>query len=310
MALSPKHEHLPRKMNKLKIICIVLFLIPSYVFGALTDDLVSYWPMDEESGARYDATASDNDLTDNNTVLYATGIIDNGADFEASNSEWLSILHASMTGLDVTPPVTISLWWKPESTGTQALMSKKTNGDHSLFNLFYENDAGTRFIIDQYDNSNSAHRMKATYSASADTWYHVVVVATSTDTGVMYVNGTQLTLAETDIADPWNENSTSAFGIGSTNDTGSQYTDGIIDEVGIWSVELTEEQILSLYAEGVGCTYPFTSCEGEGETATSTATSSLPYTYDDWLFVENMKIFFLGLIGMGMLFSVFRQKRQ
>ena len=45
-----------------------------------TTGLVSYWALDETSGTRYDSHGS-NDLTDNNTVGYTTGVQGNAADF-------------------------------------------------------------------------------------------------------------------------------------------------------------------------------------------------------------------------------------
>ncbi len=50
---------------------------------------VAHWPLDETSGTRADSVGS-NDLTDNNTVLSATGMFGNAADFEATSNEWLS----------------------------------------------------------------------------------------------------------------------------------------------------------------------------------------------------------------------------
>jgi hypothetical protein len=59
--------------------------------SSLLTGLVSYWPLDELSGTRYDATDTGNDLTDNNTVTYQLwepfGAV---AKFTAANSESLT----------------------------------------------------------------------------------------------------------------------------------------------------------------------------------------------------------------------------
>lgn len=57
---------------------------------SLLASLVSYWPLDEASGTRADAHAS-NHLTDNNTVGSAAGRVGLAADFEAANMEWLHV---------------------------------------------------------------------------------------------------------------------------------------------------------------------------------------------------------------------------
>ena len=49
--------------------------------SSLTTNLISYWKLDETSGTRVDSVGN-NDLTDNNTVLYGAGKQGNGADLE------------------------------------------------------------------------------------------------------------------------------------------------------------------------------------------------------------------------------------
>lgn len=64
----------------------------------LLDGLVSYWKLEEANGARVDSVvASGNDLTDNNTVTQAVGVLGNAAQFTAANSESLS--HADNASL-------------------------------------------------------------------------------------------------------------------------------------------------------------------------------------------------------------------
>lgn len=61
--------------------------------ATLGDDIVSWWNLDEESGARIDSHG-DNDLTDNNTVLFGAGKIDNAALMVRGLNESLSLLGA------------------------------------------------------------------------------------------------------------------------------------------------------------------------------------------------------------------------
>ena len=53
---------------------------------ALTDNLIAFWQLEEASGVRYDSEGSNN-LTDNNTVTSATGVVGDAAQFTRSNSE-------------------------------------------------------------------------------------------------------------------------------------------------------------------------------------------------------------------------------
>src|SRR5512137_2929130 len=74
--------------------------------STLLNGLVAYWPLDEQSGTRYDAVG-DADLTDNNTVLASNaGPSGTVASFVAANSESLSVA----TPWNGTTSVTIAGW--------------------------------------------------------------------------------------------------------------------------------------------------------------------------------------------------------
>lgn len=60
------------------------------VDSTLLVGIFAHWPLDEESGTRYD-TVDSNHLTDNNTVGFASGKIGNAASFVASNGESLTL---------------------------------------------------------------------------------------------------------------------------------------------------------------------------------------------------------------------------
>ncbi len=76
--------------------------------------LQGHWPLDETSGTRYDVSGRDNDLTDNNTVGYATGVISRAADLERNDTESLSIAHSLQQGLAITGSLTLAGWIRPE----------------------------------------------------------------------------------------------------------------------------------------------------------------------------------------------------
>src|SRR3990167_7395409 len=89
-----------------------------------TTGLISWWSLDEASGQRNDSHGS-NHLTDNNTVLSAAGKVGNAADFEKSNSEFLSIAdNPNLSTGDID--FTIAIWVKPE-TASFPILGKITN---------------------------------------------------------------------------------------------------------------------------------------------------------------------------------------
>lgn len=223
---------------------------------ALTDNLVSYWKMDEASGNRADAHGA-NTLTDNNTVGAATGIINNAADFELSSSESLSITDAAQSGLDIVGDMSISMWIKPESmTASHGLVTKFQDVAGSKSYRLH----CTTTTIDLTLTANGILETAAswTFTLSAGTWYHLVLAYTaSAGSADLYINnssqGTKTGLSTSIF------NSMSVFRLGARSsalDVAEQFYDGLMDEVGIWSRVLTSGEVTSLYGGGAGLAYP------------------------------------------------------
>jgi len=282
--------------------CFLLFFVfPVVSFGALTDNLVSYWDLNETDGARFDSTIRDNDLTDNNSVLYGAGILGNAGDFEATDTEFLSIVAGDQTDLAISSDFSISLWAKFESLPTagnaEFLVARK---DLYMLGAVY-NTAGTYKFILNIDGTSKLIE----WVPNLGTWYHIVeIYDASAGTIDVYVDDTPLT-QQTGL--PNSIPTTDAtFYIGSDG-YGTGYTmDGLIDEVGVWDRILTSDEITALYNGGVGVAYPF----GEGEEASSTPATTTPLVYEDWIFVSMVQIFLLSFIGIGILFSIFRVNRK
>lgn len=227
---------------------------------ALVDNLVSYWKLDETSGTREDIHAA-NDLTDVNTVGAATGKINDGADFEFSNSEYLSISDASQTGLDGMTDFSVSLWFYQESvaaTYPQLVSKWSETGNQRSYTV--ANVGGSIYFYHSPDGAGPNLRSVNGGAVSNATWYHVVGTATTgTNNLKIYVNGTNV--SSDTVAGAGIYNGTAAFQIGHADGpfagSSNQYFDGIIDEVGVWSRVLTGAEVAELYNSGNGLAYPF-----------------------------------------------------
>lgn len=90
-----------------------------------------------------------------------------------------------------------------------------------------------------------------TFTCDTLAWNHVVITR-SASTGRLYFNGTQVggtfSFTPQSIA-------TSSFYIASRPD--ARDTDIRAQEVGLWNRQLTDAEVIELYAGGVGVTYPF-----------------------------------------------------
>lgn len=232
---------------------------------ALADDLVSWWTLDESSGARADSHGS-NTLADNNTVGSATGVISNGGDFEVSSSEYLSITDASQSGLDGHSAMSFSFWINPESLlagrYSDYVVSKYlTTGNHRAYAVhvrtFDSNKIYFTASSDGTSASGSFKEWKSNGSVGTGSLYHVVVTCDlATETTEMWINGTSQTVSVnsgTSIGSSFH-NGTGDFLI-SGRSGGLQTFDGIIDEVAVWSRAITSSEVAELYNSGDGITY-------------------------------------------------------
>lgn len=206
-----------------------------------------FWKLDEESGIRYDETDNHNDLQDNNTVLYGTGKIGNAADFERTNSEYLSITDALQTGLDITGEITIcsriKLEQKPSTVGGNfGVVSKYDdvgNYGYSARVAF----SGDILYFTLSSNGSAQIAAGGSTALNAGTWYDTAFTLNqTTDKMQCYLNGVADGAAVAYTSNIFNNNC--AFWIG--NQYGNQYMDGLIDEVIIWNTCLTAEEVLKV----------------------------------------------------------------
>lgn len=130
-------------------------------FPVQQSGIVSYWKLDETSGTRVDSIGS-NDLTDNNTVGYGTGKVSNAADFEADNSEYLSV--ANNASINLTRDITMMCWSKSETNKTTAFLDKDGAGDGYSLRM----RSSGEYQIDMAGSTRS----RATTVPSTGTWYH------------------------------------------------------------------------------------------------------------------------------------------
>lgn len=233
---------------------VFFYEVPQAHALTLTDSLVSYWTLDETSGTRVD-TPGANDLTDNNTVLYGTGVISNGGDFESTQSENLSIADASQSGLDLTV-LSINAWVKFESysSGVQYMIASKWV--HAVQNqyMFFVESGVLDFHVANACANYDYTGVTSAFVPTPGTWY-MVTVTYSGSVATLYIDGSQVTQTTPSEAI---KNCTGVFRIGSYGATAGGFFDGLIDEVGIWSRAITSTEVTSLYNSGAGFAYPFT----------------------------------------------------
>lgn len=219
--------------------------------ATLATNLDAYWTLDEASGTRSDSHTGGYDLTDTNTVGSATGLLNNGADFEASNEEYFS-----NSSFDVTGDFSISAWVNFESFTTHNTIA--TKGDQYKLG-FYTNPSGN-FALQYKETSGSASALITDTAYSTGTWYHAVVTVDVSQgySGItVYIDGSSVATTQTGDAATSIDTGTKDFLVGARHNGAAKqlYCDGVIDELGIWSKVLTSGEVTDLYNSGTPLPY-------------------------------------------------------
>lgn len=227
---------------------------------ALTDSLISWWKLDETSDGSGAVTRNDshgtNHLTDSTTVPSATGKVGNGADFEASASDYLNIASNStlqMGDIDCT----FCCWLKLEtvSGSTQDFLTKDDASSSREYHIGFN---GTNFRVIVWDAATGlslTQRVATTFGApSSGAWIFVVAWhdSAANTLNIQINNGT----VDSTSTSAGVRVSTAPFRLGNRGNAASPM-DGVMDMVGIWKRVLTSDERTQLYNGGSGLDYPF-----------------------------------------------------
>jgi len=224
--------------------------------ASLSTSLVAYYELEEASGDRIDSHGA-YDMTDVNTVAQGTGIQGNCGDFEQANSEYLT-RSSDNTVFDGVTSFSISAWVYIESfTATYPTVASVWNDGttNRAWALAFVSQQPYFYISQSGDNA-TLQNVTSGATLSTGAWHHLVGTFNGGTGNVrIYVNNTQYTTAS---ARTGIFNSSAPFRIGHADRFASLtngYFDGLIDEVGIWTKELTSTEVSDLYNSGAGIPY-------------------------------------------------------
>lgn len=239
-------RRLNHTMKPLLLVVVILLLIPAAADAALTDNLEAYWKFDESSGTAADSTANARDLTNNNTIPYVAGKINNASDLESGSSQYFSRTN----NFDFTAG-TICTWTNIESLANSRAIASTGNGSGTTGFYFDHRLTGSTLRFGFGAGSNEVSSASAVSTGS----YLFLCATWSTSNKKLYVAGSNVATNST------SETLGAAGGsihIGKLVYVSGDYYDGTLDEMGIWSRQLSDAEITSLYNSGTGLSYPFT----------------------------------------------------
>lgn len=223
---------------------------------ALTDNLISYWKLDESSGNASDSVGS-NTLTNNGTLAYSAALINNGADFGTTNTT-KSLSRTDSLGLTSSSSFSFSGWGKlstaPSSSFNSPLYVKDSSATGWISRIFYGDSAGTKTLYFQR-LTNAALTYSTTLTTG--TWYHFVYTFDGTNMNG-YLNGSLVVGPSNQSGSVATNGNAAVFALGQERiiaDGG--LWNGQMDECGVWDRALSSTEVSQLYNGGAGLAYPF-----------------------------------------------------
>jgi prepilin-type N-terminal cleavage/methylation domain-containing protein len=227
-------------------------LYSSEIYHALGADIVGNWNFDEGSGT---TVLDSSGYNHNGTISGATYTTDTPQRVAGQGAEKYALSFDGVddyadcgngASLNITGPLTISVWAKVSSFSGRTIAGKKYPGAN--IEVWALKAGGTNQFYFSGSNDGTTYHMSvgSATGKSVDAWYYLVGTYSGSD-AKLYVNGI---LEGTD-------NSVESSLVSTTEDVyvakgyGTGFYKGIIDEFQVYNRELVAAEIHQLYAEGL-----------------------------------------------------------
>lgn len=224
----------------------------------LNDNLVAGWHLDESSGNAEDVLGT-HTLTNENSVTYTAGLINNCADLGASNTN-KRLYRANSLGYLKTSSWSQAGWvkLKNENTGLWNIFDSRNGTDYHLQYIRYDYPGSVHTLVCGR-GSNGVGATETTYAVDLGTtnWHHIVGTYDGTNLR-LYLDGSLV--AGPTAGGSWaNGNSISDQTTLGASGNGFIYASAQFDEVYYFDVALSATEVSQLYNSGDGLAYPFSS---------------------------------------------------
>jgi len=207
--------------------------------ASMNVDLISYWKLDETTGAVIDEQGANNG-TNNGATRGATGIILNAFDFVTGESDYVDVGQNTMDLTDGN--MSINMWIKPDdhTHQYQLFSGNATNGWTSLLTTGALIGFGKVGVAEVYSND----------LVLDGEWSMITIVYDGTANQVQFfINGT----ADSGGLDAFSSTFAADidYWIGG-HGVSEYYFNGVMDEIGLWNRSLSNSEITDLYNSGSG----------------------------------------------------------
>ena len=234
-------------MKKLLLVLLLGMFMISFSSATLTDDIISYYKLDNTTGVVFDMLGL-NDGTNDGATRGVTGKINNAFDFDGINDNVNISAGINLSNKNFT----ISLWIANTyslTTKTKFIIGQGSPSANQA--IFISRDKNTGKVNFGFISDDLSSSTNLSTDGSFEHW--VFTYDASTNNKSIYFNGS---LDSDDISSA----DTSAIGefiIGDWLGTVDETFEGRLDEIGIWNRSLSSSEVSQLYNSGVGLSFPF-----------------------------------------------------
>lgn len=216
----------------------------------VTNGLIGYWPLDDAKGhTATDTSGNGYHGTLINGPTWTSGKSGTALSFNGKNTA-VAINHSVV---DTSKSFSVAAWLHLSDLNNWHTALSQDGTHISGFFLQYTspdtpNDGG-KFafsLVNADSTSGTTVRATSNFTPLASTWYHVVGVYDATNKqSKLYVNGVLQSIRTVPAA--WNATGTMAIGHARWNAAPIDFWEGLIDDVRVYNLVLSDQQVASLY---------------------------------------------------------------
>ena len=225
---------------------------------ALTDSLTSYYKFDENAANTTvsDATSTNTGTsTVNTSTLSVAGKINTAFSFDGSTNDY-EVGFSTVFGMSETSS-SINCWVNLDSTSENGAFVSIGKAESDPGGDGYSIGVGSTTFNDSGNHLIGIYEVVRWFNSGTNIgtgWHMVTLTIDSSGVPSLWLDGTVITSYAGNNARAPTINS---YIGGYTQEGTSRHVDAIIDEVGLWTKELSTEEVTSLYNSGSGLAYPF-----------------------------------------------------
>ena len=232
-----------------RLILIFLLLSVSGLYADLTTGLVAYYKLEDTT-----ATTGGQNLTNNGTVTFSAGKLNNAANFVSASSQYLIAADNAIFHMGTSTNFTIACWVK-FTIGTEK--SIFTYGGYPVNSYGIWTHGGV--IMGVFINNSPAvtNTSQATGACNDGSWHLVAVTYDRAGNMTIHVDndtGPSGFPNSTDISAQSAYDLSNSIGlmIGADESTPTNFFDGSVDNLAIWSRILSAGDLSELWNGGAG----------------------------------------------------------